>query len=160
MNTKAKLVPLVFIVIAQIGCAKPTAQIMDSWKGSHISKVIVSWGPPWHVISDGAGGKIYIWNRNITIPFTLAKAETRRTATYSPHLDEYTIKSKTIYTDSVFFRGDKIRAFWVDKDGIVYSWKARGYITEDPAKGAAVVALLFGVVVALALLNIHLSNNP
>ena len=32
---------------------------MDSWKGSHVSKVIEKWGPYDRVTSDGKGGSVY-----------------------------------------------------------------------------------------------------
>ena len=36
--------------------------IMKSWEGAHISRLIRSWGPPQEIVSDGAGGRIYIYS--------------------------------------------------------------------------------------------------
>ena len=45
-----------------------TRQVMNSWMGSHISELIRSWGPPQQIVTDGAGGKIYIWSWQVTAP--------------------------------------------------------------------------------------------
>ena len=55
----------VIISVSLAGCVASkqpsTREIMNSWMGNHISQVIRSWGAYDQVVSDGAGGKIYIW---------------------------------------------------------------------------------------------------
>ena len=113
-----------------LGCGTPTAKIMNSWKGAPVSRLIRSWGPPDYVTSDGKGGRVYIWKRNINIPIADARSKTKGAITYSPYLDEYTIKSKTVHTDAVVLKGEKVRMFWVDQNGIIYSWKAKGFLSD------------------------------
>lgn len=128
-----------------LGCGTPTAEIMNSWKGAHVSRLIRSWGPPQHVTTDGAGGKIYIWKKNIDITLADAKAKTKGTITYSPYLDEYTIDSKTTYTDPVVLEGEKVRMFWVDRDGIIYTWRAEGFIVEEGDTVLLVIVIIGGL---------------
>lgn len=54
------------ISILQIGCTAPIASTpeptqVDTWKGTHISKVIKEWGPPDAVNDHETGGRIYVW---------------------------------------------------------------------------------------------------
>lgn len=113
-----------------VGCGTPTHKIMNSWKGNHVSSLIRSWGPPDYVTSDEKGGKVYIWERNINLPLTDARSETKGTITYSPYRNEYTIKSNTVYTDAIVLKGKKVRMFWVDQNGIIYGWKAEGFVND------------------------------
>ena len=53
-----------------IGCGPSTKEIMNSWKGAHVSRLIRSWGPPQEITSDGLGGRIYIWRSDVYIPIT------------------------------------------------------------------------------------------
>ena len=140
------------LCLTVLGCGTPTAKIMNSWKGAHVSRLIRSWGPPQHVTTDGAGGKIYIWKKNIDITLAEGKAKTKGTVTYSPYLDEYTIDSETTYTDSRCPQGEeKVRMFWVDKDGIIYTWKAKGFIVEEGDTVLLVIVIIGGLGLGLLL---------
>ena len=46
------------------------AETMNAWKGHHISGAIQKLGPPDNVVSDEAGGKIYVWieHKQMSIP--------------------------------------------------------------------------------------------
>ena len=129
-NFRCTSVALLILCGAIVGCGTPTAKIMNSWKGNHVSRLIRSWGPPDYVTIDGKGGKVYIWERDINLPLTDARSKTKGTITYSPYQDEYTIKSKTVYTDAIVLKGKKVRMFWVDQNGIIYSWKAKGFVND------------------------------
>ncbi len=61
---------LLFLVSLFTGCTslvnsiseeEKFAETMNAWKGHHISGVIQRLGPPDNVVSDEAGGKIYVW---------------------------------------------------------------------------------------------------
>ena len=148
MNRK-QVALLLLIVFVLGGCGPPTAEIMNSWKGAHVSRLIRSWGPPQQVTTDGAGGRIYIWTTDVNIPLTKAESKTKGTVTYNPYLDEYTIESKTTYTEPIVIDGQKVRMFWANKDGIIYHWRAKGFIIEEGD------AVLYGVIgVALIVLLI------
>ena len=81
---------------------------MNSWMGSHISKVIQSWGPPTQITADGAGGHIYIWRlQPIALPpESPATAYEKQQATY---------RRITIQTHNNSYK----------INGIVYHWRAQ-----------------------------------
>ncbi len=101
---------IIFMALSLLGCAyKSTSEIMNSWKGSHISQVIQSWGPPTQVTEDGAGGKIYIWRpQPITLPDTPA----------SPHL----IDVRPLIVEQ---HNKSYKMFYVRPNGTVYYWRAQ-----------------------------------
>lgn len=99
-------------------------EMMDSWKGHHISEVIRRGGPADQVVSDEAGGRIYIWvsqeqrripkyrwvteqprTRNVPSPsFPQLQSQPQRTTTdgtmrWNPLLKQWEYKSET-RTDS------------------------------------------------------------
>lgn len=77
---------------------------MNSWKGSHISKVIASWGPETKLTGDGKGGKVYTWERKWTA------------------FGYYDFKD-------VYHEGKKkycIKNFYVNEKGIIYYWRWQG----------------------------------
>ena len=145
-NLMVRSLSLVILICALIGCGPPTAEIMNSWKKNHISDVIRSWGPPQQITTDGAGGRIYVWSQNVNIPLAKAKSKTKGTVTYSPFLDEYTIKSKTTYTKPVIIEGQKVRMFWVNKDGIVYHWQAKGFIVDEGTEAVIIIGVAIGAI--------------
>jgi len=81
-----------------------TTEVMSSWKGSHISKVIASWGPETKLSGDGKGGKVYTWEKKWT------------TSGYYDFQDVYHEgKTKTC-----------IKNFYVNEKGIIYYWRWQG----------------------------------
>ena len=144
---------LVGLLVAIIGCGPSTKEIMNSWKGDHVSKLIRSWGPPKQVVSDGAGGKIYIWSDRIYIPIAEGKTETRATVDRGPYTSR--VKSTTTYTPPIVVDGDKVRMFWVNSNGIIHHWQAKGFI-NDPETDAVLIGVIvisLGVVLILAYLE-------
>ena len=131
------------------GCGPPTAEIMNSWKGSHVSQLIRSWGPPQEMTTDGLNGHVYIWRRDINIPLSDRKKETKRTTTYNPYRNQYSIKTETTYKEPVVIEGEKLRMFWVNEDGIIYTWKAEGFIVEEGDTELLVVGVVAAVVIAI-----------
>ena len=147
---KSKLV--VFLLITAFilnGCGPPTAEIMNSWTGSHVSELIRSWGPPQEISTDGLNGHVYIWRTDINIPLSERETETKGTITYDPYLDQYSIESKTTYKEPVVIEGQKVRMFWVNEDGTIYTWKAKGFIVEKGDTELLVIGLAVGVVLAI-----------
>ena len=144
----------VFLLITAFilsGCGPPTAEIMNSWKGSHVSTLIRSWGPPQEISTDGLNGHVYIWRTDINIPLSDREEETKGTITYDPHIDQYSVKTKTTYKEPVVIKGKKLRMFWVNEDGIIYTWKAKGFIVEEGDTELLVIGVAVGVVLAIIL---------
>jgi hypothetical protein len=52
----------VMLLLVLAGCASSGIdQLMNSWVGSHKSKLILSWGPPARYDSDGLDGEVLTW---------------------------------------------------------------------------------------------------
>ena len=148
MKSKLVVFPLITVFILN-GCGPPTAEIMNSWHGSHVSELIRSWGPPHEITTDGLNGHVYIWIKDINIPLSEPEEETKGTITYNPYLDQYSIETKTTYKEPVVIEGQKLRMFWVNEDGIIYTWKAKGFIVEEGDTQVVVVGLAIAVVLAI-----------
>ena len=75
MNFKLMKSYVWIMIVVFLGCGPTTTEIMNSWKGSHVSRLIRSWGPPQEVTTDGAGSRIYIWTTEINIPLSNATSK-------------------------------------------------------------------------------------
>ena len=115
---------VVFIVWVIDGASKQQSAAMASWKGHHISKLIRSAGPPQNIVSDGAGGRIYIWSSHVEIP--LQKEKTQRSGTATVIGDTVYWNEKTVTSPATSIEYDKVRMFWVNSQGIIYHWKWKG----------------------------------
>jgi len=100
-----------FITIAIVMLARcaavgsSTTKTMESWNGSHISKLISSWGPETKVSADGKGGKVYTWDRRWA-----TNAFYDQNGVYQPPRERNCTKS-----------------FYVNEKGIIYSYRWQGY---------------------------------
>lgn len=115
---------VVFVIWVIDGATKLNNAEMESWKGHHVSELIRSVGPPQRIVSDGAGGRIYIWRSGVKIP--LAKEKTKRQGSATIIGDTIYYEEKTTTTPATNIEYDKVRMFWVNSDGIVYHWKWKG----------------------------------
>ncbi len=70
---KMKIISLTLLLLFAIGCIPSvqnnqqltTTEIMNSWTGSHISKVIRQWGPATQVTTDGQADASISGNPNL-----------------------------------------------------------------------------------------------
>lgn len=88
-----------------VGCASRVNNFherMDTWIGHSRAEVIDGWGKPSSVLDDGEGGEILVYRY------------TRRVYTGTPLYGGGLILIK------------KIRRFYVNGDGIVYTWSYKG----------------------------------
>ena len=141
-----------FLSVCFLGCGPSTKQIMESWQGAHVSKLIRSWGPPNRVTSDGAGGRIYIWSTSMNIPLTEGHSRTRRTVTNYPNLNQYDVDISSTYQDRIHVPVKGARMFWVNEKGHIYWWKAKGLVSDKSTDavliGSIVVVGTVGLVLA------------
>ena len=151
-----RLLPSVICSLALIGCGQSTKQIMDSWKGHHVPSLIRSWGPPQQVVSDEAGGQICIWRNRIHVPIAEGKKKTSGTITHYPYSSKF--KSESTYTPPLVLKGDKVRMFWVDSQGIIYHWRAQGFV-NNPDEDAVWIGVGVGVIVIYVVLRIMMAPN-
>ena len=104
---------VVFVIWVIDGAGKNQSAAMESWKGHHISKLIRSCGPPQNIVSDGAGGRIYIWSSHVKIP--LSKESTQRHGTATVIGDTVYYREKTTTTPATNIEYDKVRMFWGER---------------------------------------------
>ena len=90
-----------------------TTKAMASWVGHHKSELFQVWGPPQQIHSDGAGGEILVYIENISLGQTPGKVKQDYYGNYT-----YTTPQQKSYNRS--------RMFYVNPDGIIYSWKWQG----------------------------------
>jgi hypothetical protein len=105
---------LVLILVLAAGCAskKKTSEIMQSWMGQHVSRLIDSWGPPSNETDDGRGGKVYTWAYSRYV---------------QPSAYTWTDKSGHAWTNvSGGQTYTSVRQFWVDSGGVIYNWRWQG----------------------------------
>lgn len=107
---------ILFLVIISLwyGCStgEEISKAMDSWKGSHYSDMMLNWGPPTYSTSDGIGGQILVYQYDRSggqIPGYVTK-----------------FGGSVFYTapQNVSYKAE--RMFYVNKNGIIYSWRWKG----------------------------------
>lgn len=84
---------------------------MDSWLQHEKAELLMSWGAPTRVTSDGKDGEILIYEFDYT---------GQKTVQTNPPMTEWIIGKqyqtvKTGYVD--------VRSFWVDRGGKIYYWR-------------------------------------
>ena len=72
---------VVFVLFAIVGCATTANynKILNTWVGSHVDRLVSSWGPPQNSFPLSSGGQVieYVTSRNVTVGgFTTYKPQT------------------------------------------------------------------------------------
>jgi hypothetical protein len=104
---------IVIAILAVITLSSCVSKTMDAWVGQHQSKLIASWGPPTRTSIDGKGGSVLIYEKYVDFG---QRPGTARTDGYG----------RTTYTAPQQRGYIKNRMFYVDQNGIIYSWRSRG----------------------------------
>jgi hypothetical protein len=68
------LVALFIVLVGTGGCAANVNKMMESWVGHHQSELILAWGPPNQVSSDGKGGQVLIYSGYVNLGQTPGRA--------------------------------------------------------------------------------------
>ena len=105
------LVPLLVAWVFS-GCAMVDKK-MQSWVGMHESTLIQSWGPPQSVSSDGANGKVLVYQGHVNLGQTPGRINYTGYGTYS-----YTAPQQRGY--------DRSRMFYVNPKGVIYNYRWQG----------------------------------
>ncbi len=103
---------------------------MESWVGSHESKLFMSWGAPAAILDDGSGGHILVYTENRT-HVKEGKAITTSSGTAQGQISGNQVyinsqtQSYTTYTPAQVTHYKVYRQFRVDSTGIItgYSWR-------------------------------------
>lgn len=114
------------VLLAAAGCANVRA-VMDSWVGHHQSELILSWGPPQAVYSDGKDGTILVYSQERTWT-TPGRADTRGgpTVVYGNRNIARSWRATTTYTPPRTHSYTVSRMFYVDPEGRIYAWRCKG----------------------------------
>lgn len=96
-------------------------KVMKTWEGSHVSRLIRSWGPPNQKVSDEAGGLIYIYryNTNALAPISPPKQE----PSYSMSQTLNQASNRFIYQERLRQRHKMMamkKCFYVRSNGTIY----------------------------------------
>lgn len=107
------------------GCSGHVSQSMSSWKGHNFHELVISWGPPQRVFSDGNGGYIFV--------YTQAAGPGRpgsASATTSSTIGDY-VKARSYgpYDPAAVSGYDAYRLFRIRSTGTIYGWAWKGFLT-------------------------------
>lgn len=94
------------------GCAS-TKKIMDSWLGMSKVELYKKWGPPNQITTDGNGGEILIYQKNIQSGQLPGRIYSNPAGGIN-------------YTNPTQYGYTQTRMFYVNKRGIIYHWRAEG----------------------------------
>jgi hypothetical protein len=85
------------------------SDVMKAWEGKHKKELIMEWGPPTKIDSDGGDGEVYSYIQP---------------SRWQPQATSYQQFGQTYYntpqTQMTY------RYFYVDKDGYIYAWRWQG----------------------------------
>ena len=126
-----------------------TVEILNSWKTKHVSELIRSWGPADRITSDGSDGMIYVWDMTRYVKIRDGKTETQGTVEESGigWGKTHRVKLKTVHKDPIIVEREKIRMFWVDRNGFIYDWQAKGSIRDKNSDARIGCYLVTAIVV-------------
>ena len=127
MKSKFSIVFLVMFSVSMASCmaskSSSTRETMNTWKGRQISEVIRSWGAYDHIVSDGAGGSIYIWikyRQDKRIPYGITRSKGNTNTVPG-------IVTKVMNEDYERRLATPIRTeMFVRQDGRIYGWRVTG----------------------------------
>ena len=107
------LVALFIVLVGTGGCAANVNKMMESWVGHHQSELILAWGPPNQVSSDGKGGQVLIYSGYVNLGQTPGRA----------NVDYF---GNVTYTAPQQQGYQRTRMFYVDPNGYIYAWRWQG----------------------------------
>jgi hypothetical protein len=117
-----KRIAVLILALFLVGCQN-VSKTLASWVGHNMTELIASWGPPSQTFADGKGGQVFVYkySRSWVQP---GQATTSYSATTS---SGYTSgQATTVYSPSYVQGYDAYRMFYVNGDGVIYSWAWRG----------------------------------
>jgi len=121
------LVALIVALFASGCMSSRLDKKMKSWMNNHYSDLVMQWGPPQHVYSDGKGGRILVYTaqRQYTTP---GQATTKTDVNVSAYDDMIwgSATSKTTYRPPETYGYTAYRMFAINQNGVIYKWAWKG----------------------------------
>lgn len=90
------------LVLLLAGCASTTNKLMVSWVGHTAAELVQSWGAPASVVPDGKGGQVYVWRWYVDLGTNYNYGYAHSNGWW------------------------RVREFYVNPEGVIYSWRWRG----------------------------------
>ena len=106
----------VILLTFSCACASVNAA-MDAWLGHNANELIIAWGPPMDVTSDGAGGQVLIYDLGPN-PYSQAVGTL---AVNDPTMPVWVRNS-----GKANLAQSRKRMFYVNATGAIYAWRAYG----------------------------------
>ena len=123
-------VPLAIITAGQSEMIYGTDRMMESWLGHSADELLVGWGPPTQILSDGVGGYVLLYTQQRSrFHAGEVHSTTNSSVTGYVYPNFVTVQGSeqthTTYTPSYVERWSVYRTFRVDSTGVVaaYSWR-------------------------------------
>jgi hypothetical protein len=123
-------VPVAILTLGRSEIWHAHERAMESWLGAYESNLIMAWGPPGAVYSDGSGGKIFIYTENRTYvspghAYTTTMGSATGYAYGNTFSAEGSAYSTTTYTPSQVYQWQVFRQFHINSSGTIdaYSWR-------------------------------------
>lgn len=95
--------------------ARIIEQFMNSWIGKPVSSYIRKVGPATQIADDGAGGRIYVWEKMSHLP----RATTRLIEDWDHYFQRPEYELETVISPSISNR----LMFYTRADGTIYYWR-------------------------------------
>ncbi len=123
-------VPVAVLTIGMSEGYYATERTMKSWLGHQESSLLLSWGPPSQIYSDGSGGKFVVYSQNRAyVSPGYSTTNTTGSATGQVLGDNVYVhgqaQSQTTYVPPQVHQWTTYRMFQINSEGTVvaYSWK-------------------------------------
>lgn len=120
----AAILLVVFALLAQscmVSKTIYTARIFDSWIGKSSRDLMLQQGTPSQMVSDGHGGQIYVYDHSYFSVTTYSHTS----YVYDVFPDVIAVQpGATVSNQSVV---PKKVEYFINKDGVIYSWHSTGY---------------------------------
>jgi len=111
-RASVKVLSLLILIPLLTDCGSIN-KTMQSWEGHHKSELYQKWGPPTRTTDDGLGGEILIYETWINTGQTAGQVYQNPNGSIG-----YTAPKQNGYL--------RTRMFYVNKNGIIYSWRWQG----------------------------------
>jgi len=100
---------------------------MQKWMGRNVNDLVARWGPPSQIMSDGAGGRVFIYvaDRGWLYPATSVTSTRASGGVYGNQLYG-NVTSQTVYYPGMVMSYTAYRIFWIDSTGRITAWSWKG----------------------------------
>jgi hypothetical protein len=123
---KSKVIGVLVLILCAASCAMVTSD-MKKWMGQDVNRLISSWGPPTQIMSDGRGGRVFVYakDRGWIYPAVSTTQTNVNGGIYGNQIAGQ-VNSMTVYYPGMVMSYTAYRMFWIDANGRVTGWSWKG----------------------------------